>query len=172
MPESDSVLPRTVAALERGRQAGLHTGAQLYVSVRDETLADFAMGEARPSVPMRIDTLTLWLSAGKPIMAVAFAQLHEQGRLGFDDRVARFVPEFAQQEKETVTIRHLLTHTAGFREADRIAENLSWDETIAQTCATRLEPDWTPGEKAGYQMFSSWFMLGEIIRRIDGRTLD
>ena len=172
MPESDSVLPRTVAALERGRQAGLHAGAQFYVSVRGETLADFAMGEARPRVPMRTDTLTLWLSSGKPITAVAIAQLREQGRLDLDDHVGRFVPEFAQLGKEPITIRHVLTHTAGFREADRIPEDLNWDETIAQIRATRLEPGWTPGEKAGYQMFSSWFVLGEVISRIDGRTID
>ena len=172
MPESESILPRTVAALERGRQAGLHAGAQVYVSMRGETLADDAMGEARAGVLMRTDTLTLWLSSGKPITAVAIAQLHEQGRLDFDDLVSRFVPEFAQLGKELITIRHLLTHTAGFREADRIAEDLSWDETIERTCATRLEPEWMPGKKAGYQMFSSWFVLGEIIRRIDGRTFD
>jgi CubicO group peptidase (beta-lactamase class C family) len=166
------MLPRTVAALERGGQAGLHAGAQVYVSMRGEMLADYAMGEARPGVPMRTDTLTLWLSSGKPIAAVAIAQLQDRGELRFDDPVGRFVPEFTQLGKEPITIRHLLTHTAGFREADRIAEDLSWDETIARICATRLEPDWTPGEKAGYQMFSSWFVLGEIIRQIDGRTFD
>jgi CubicO group peptidase (beta-lactamase class C family) len=172
MREAKDILPRTVAALERGRQSGLHAGAQLYVSVRGETLTDFALGEARPGTPMRPDTLTLWLSSGKPIAAVAIAQLWEQGALSLDDLVARFIPEFARQGKEAVTVRHLLTHTAGFRSADKTPEDLAWDETIARICETPLEPDWTPGQKAGYQVSSSWFLLGEIVRRLDGRPFD
>lgn len=118
---------------------------------------------------MTPDTLTLWLSAGKPITAVAIARLVERGQLTFDDPVAQHIPEFKAGEKERITIRHLLTHTAGFREADKLAENLPWDEMIARICATPLEPDWQPGAKAGYQTMSSWFILGEIIRRITGR---
>jgi CubicO group peptidase (beta-lactamase class C family) len=169
MREVSDNLPRTLALLEQGRHSILHPGAQLYVSRRGEVIADVALGEARPGVVMRTDTLTLWLSAGKPVTAIAIGQLVERGRLSFDDPVGKHLPEFAQGGKESVTIRHLLTHTAGFREADKLAEGLSWNEMIARICGTPLEQGWVPGEKAGYQMISSWMMLGELIRRVDGR---
>ena len=169
MRDASTNLSRTLALLEQGRHSILHPGAQLYVSLRGEVIADVALGEARPGVPMRPETLTLWLSAGKPITAVAIAQLVERGRLGFDDLVGKHLPEFAQGGKETITLRHLLTHAAGFRNADKLAENLPWDEMIARICATPLEADWIPGVKAGYQTMSSWFILGELIRRIAGR---
>ena len=160
-----------MALLQKGRQDGLHTGAQLYVSLGGESVADVAMGEARPGVPMRPETLTLWFSSGKPITTVAVAQLCEKDRLSLNDRVSKFVPEFAMGGKAEITIRHLLTHTGGFRDADKLPNDLPWEEMIARICGTPLEPGWTPGDKAGYHLFSSWFMLGEIIRRVDGRPV-
>ena len=169
MRDPTIALPKTLALLELGMHSILHPGAQLYISWRGEVLADVALGEARPGVAMQPETLTLWLSAGKPITAVAIAQLVERGMLAFDDFVSRHLPEFAQNGKDAITIRHLLTHTAGFREADKLAENLPWDAMIARICATSLEAEWNVGAKAGYQTMSSWFILGELIRRVDGR---
>lgn len=163
--------PQTIAALEAGRQSGWHRGAQLYVSRHGEVLADWAGGEARLGVPIQPDTLTLWLSAGKPITAIAIAQLHDQGRLHFDDPVARHLPEFAAGGKATVTLRHLLTHTGGFRDADKIPENVGWAETIRRICETPLEPEWIPGWQAGYHRSGSWFILGEIVQRLSGLSL-
>jgi CubicO group peptidase (beta-lactamase class C family) len=168
MREPEAILPRTTAAFERGRETGLHAGAQFYVSRGGEVVADSALGEARPGVPMRRNTITPWLSAGKPITAVAIAQLAGKSLLTYDDPVSRFLPEFGQAGKQLITLRHLLTHTAGFREADRIPDNLTWDETIPRICATPLETGWVPGERAGYQLFSSWFILGEVVHRIGG----
>src|ERR671930_293297 len=110
-------LPRTFEALEHGRATGWHVGAQLYASVGGEVVADAALGLARsaPEVPMRTDTLMLWMSATKPVAAVAVAQLWERGLLDLDDPVAKHLPPFAARGKEPVTIRHLLTHTGGFR---------------------------------------------------------
>lgn len=169
MRDPTIALPKTLALLEQGRHSILHPGAQLYVSLRGEVLTDVALGEARPGVAMQPETLTLWLSAGKPITSVAIAQLVERGLVAFDDVVSRHLPEFAQNGKDEITIHHLLTHTAGFRDADKLAENLPWEEMIARICSTPMEADWQPGAKAGYQMMSSWFILGELIRRVDGR---
>ena len=164
-----STFPKTLAVLESGRREGLHPGAQCYVSLRGETLADLAIGEARVGVPMQRDTLTLWLSSGKPLTAVAIAQSYERGRLSLDDVVGKFIPEFARHGKESVTVRHLLTHTGGFRTADKLDEKLDWEEMLARIYETPLEPGWVPGEKAGYHIFSSWLVLGEIVRRLGGR---
>ena len=66
-------VPRTRAALERGIAEGLHLGAQVYVWHDAHTLADFAVGTARPGVPMRRDSLVVWMSATKPGGAAAEA---------------------------------------------------------------------------------------------------
>ena len=162
-----NILPQALATLARGIDEGLHPGAQVYVSRGGQTVADFAIGEARAGVPMRRETLTPWLSAGKPLAAVAVAQLWERGLLGLDDPVARHIPEFAANGKEGVTVRHLLTHTGGFRALVGKWEEQPWEQIIASICAARLESDWVPGQKAGYHLATSWYVLGELVRRID-----
>ncbi|HEY1922505.1 MAG TPA: serine hydrolase domain-containing protein, partial [Tepidisphaeraceae bacterium] len=160
----DHHFPKTAAIIEAGRSEKLHLGAQLYVSRDRRTLADAAFGEAQPGAPMTPDSIPLWLSAGKPVAAVAIARFWESGKLDLDNPVARFIPEFAAKGKQNVTIRHLLTHTAGIR---WVEWSESWDTTIAQICDAPLEPRWIPGTTAGYHAFTTWYILGEIIRRLD-----
>jgi CubicO group peptidase (beta-lactamase class C family) len=165
-------LGEAVGALVAGCRAGHHLGAQLYVSRDHAPVCDLALGEAAPGEPLTRGHLMLWLSSTKPVAAVAVAQLWERGALELDDPVARHVPEFAQGGKEAVTVRHLLTHTGGFRLLDVGWPDHPWEETLARICAVRLEPRWVPGEKAGYHLVSSWFVLGELVRRLDGRAFD
>ncbi|HUF78943.1 MAG TPA: serine hydrolase domain-containing protein [Thermoanaerobaculia bacterium] len=165
-------LSKTLNLLEVGIDAGLHLGAQLFVSLRGETVADLAVGEAQPGRAMRADDLVLWLSSTKPTAAVALARLWEAGALDLDDPVARFIPEFAAGGKAGVTLRHLLTHTSGIRMLDVGWPRESWEAVVARIAARKLEPRWDPGRKAGYHMASSWFILGEVVRRIDGRPYE
>jgi CubicO group peptidase (beta-lactamase class C family) len=162
-------LPGTLAALEDGRRRGLHAGAQLSVSLAGRVVADLAVGEARPGEPLTPDHLMLWLSSSKPVAAVAIGQLWEQGALELDDPVARHWPDFAAGGKERVTIRHLLTHTGGLRMPDVGWPGDPWEAIVARVAARKLEPGWVPGEKAGYHQTSSWFALGELVRRLGGR---
>lgn len=161
-------LPRTRAVIEHGTAEGLHLGAQIYVSRAGDPVADLAIGEARVGVALRPDSLMLWMSAVKPVMAVAIAQQWERGHLALDDRVAQHVPEFGVKGKDPITIRHVLTHTGGFRQVAQWS-SAPWDDIIAEICATELEADWVPGKHAGYHVASGWYVLGEIIRRLDGR---
>src|SRR5687768_4259684 len=84
------VWARLTSVLNEWIASGHQIGAQVYISRAGETLADFAIGESRPGVPMTTDTVMLWLSAGKPFAAVALAQLRERGLLDFDDPVVKF----------------------------------------------------------------------------------
>lgn len=170
-------LPRAARAIEEGRARGLHFGGQLYVSLRGEVVADAAFGEDAPDPdgggrPLDNRALMLWLSSTKPVTAVAIGQLWEQGRLDLDDPIAVHVPEFAAGGKEAITLRHALTHTGGFRMLDVGYPRLTWEETIAKICAARREPRWVPGAKAGYHQASSWFILGEVMRRLSGRPFE
>jgi CubicO group peptidase (beta-lactamase class C family) len=160
------------SAIEAGISAGLHIGAQTHVIMGGSVVADFAVGESRPGVAMTTDTLMLWLSATKPVTAIAIARLWERGLIALDDSVSRHVPAFAANGKEAITIRHLLTHTGGIRGAANNFTRDDWDTTLSRICNARIEPGWVPGHKAGYHLASSWFLLGEIVRRVDGRRFE
>src|SRR5688500_16486287 len=102
-------MQRTLAAVSAGIDQGFHIGGQVYVSLRGQVMADTALGLARPArdgrsaLPMTPETITLWLSAGKPVTAVAVGRLWERGVLGLDDPVARHVPEFGVNGKDPIT---------------------------------------------------------------------
>jgi CubicO group peptidase (beta-lactamase class C family) len=112
------------------------------------------------------------MSAGKPVAAVAALQLVERGKLSLDGRVADVIPTFAQNGKESITLRQILNHTAGFRGPLNNFTPGTWEEILHRVYALKQEPHWVPGEKAGYHIGSSWFVLGELVRRLDGRTID
>jgi CubicO group peptidase (beta-lactamase class C family) len=159
--------------IEKGMAERLHVGAQVYVSRDGAPVADFGVGEARPDVPMDADSMMLWWSSTKPTAAVAIGQLWERGELDIEERVSAYIPDFAAKGKEGVTLRHVLTHTGGFRFADgRWAMAKPWEDIIARICAAELEEGWLPGQKAGYHPSSGWFILGEIVRRLDGRPFE
>jgi CubicO group peptidase (beta-lactamase class C family) len=119
---------------------------------------------------MRADTLMPWMSSSKPVASVAVAQLRERGLIDFDDPVAQHIPEFGNNGKEAITVRHILTHTAGIRGVREPWESDDWDETIRNICNAKVEPGWVVGEKAGYHVAASWYVLGELVRRLDGRA--
>jgi CubicO group peptidase (beta-lactamase class C family) len=169
--QPEQILPRTCAVIDSGIQVGLHVGAQVYAALDGRVVADFGRGEARPGVPMTADTIMLWLSASKPVTAAAVMQLVERGKLVLDEPVSKLIPEFAQHGKDSITLRHLLVHTGGFRWVNVDPLQTSWSEIIAQICAARPERGWIPGQKAGYHPYSSWYILGELVRRADGRPI-
>jgi CubicO group peptidase (beta-lactamase class C family) len=166
--DSISRWPRLLSVLESGKTQGLHSGAQVAITVRDQVFT-LAVGDAAPGVPMHAGSIGPWLSSGKPLTAVALARFVEAGKLDWDDAVTRWIPEFGGGGKDGLTLRHLLTHTGGFRDADRTDPAVGWEDSVAAACAAPLEPDWIPGETAGYHANGSWFILGEILQRASGR---
>lgn len=174
--DGPSDLPATRAAILAGIDRGWHVGAQLEASRRGSVVARLALGEARSGVAMAPDTLVPWFSGTKPITAVAVLQQWERGRLDLDQPVARHLPAFGANGKGAITVRHVLTHTGGFR---RLAlspgqiRRVSWEELVAAICAAPLEEGWVPGERAGYHAVSGFCVLGELVRRLDpaGRPL-
>ena len=157
---------RTLDVLESGIQSGLHLGGQLYVSQCGKPLIDASFGRLDDKRPAADNSLFLWRSAGKPLTAIAIAQLVERGLLDWDQPIAQQIPEFAQGGKSSITIAHILTHTAGFQRADFISEDISSKDQFHAICATPLEDGWEIGKHAAYQPWSGWQILAEIIHRV------
>jgi CubicO group peptidase (beta-lactamase class C family) len=162
----------TLDQLHLGIERGIHPGFQLYVSLGGGIVVQDACGVAHDDVAMTSDTLTLWMSAGKPIAAVAVLQLVQQGLMSLETPVAEVIPEFGVNEKSAITLRHILTHTAGFRGPLNNFTPGTFQEIVDRVCSLKQEPGWTPGEKAGYHIGSSWFMLGAVVQRLTGMAFD
>jgi CubicO group peptidase (beta-lactamase class C family) len=120
----------------------------------------------------RPDTLVNVYSTTKAMTAICAHRLVEQGRLELDAPVARYWPEFAAAGKGELLVRWLLSHRAGLAavEAPLPPEALyDWDAMCAALAAQR--PWWTPGDDHGYHAITFGWLVGELVRRIDGRSL-
>jgi CubicO group peptidase (beta-lactamase class C family) len=171
-----AVVPGALGVLTDGMTRGLHPGALLYVSIEGVPVVDVAMGEARAGMPMTPDSMITWFSMTKPSVAIAIGQQWERGALDLDDPVARHIAEFGVHGKDGITLRHLLTHTAGIRGGDAVSSTAPgdayWDEMVAGICAVQRETDWVPGARAGYHLGCGMTLLAEVVRRLDGRRFE
>ena len=166
----NSQLPQTTTVIREGFQRRQHSGVQLFVSQDGNVVFDDVIVDGESRATLTRDTLMPLLSAAKPLTAVAVLQLVERGLLELDAPVSDVIPEFAAGGKQAITTRYLLTHTGGFRDVDTGWPHSDWEKSLQRVYSTPLEDDWVVGETAGYHVASSWFVLGELIRRIDGRT--
>lgn len=136
------------------------------MSRHGRALASFGHGFARENRSIAPDDLVIWLSSVKPVTAVALALAWEEGLLELDDPVAAHLPRFGAHGKERVTLRHLLTHTAGLRNVEIDPVGMSWDAIVAAVCDAPMEAGWEPGKKAGYHRAGTWFVLADVVQRV------
>jgi uncharacterized protein YbbC (DUF1343 family)/CubicO group peptidase (beta-lactamase class C family) len=120
---------------------------------------------------MLVDTIFDAASLTKVVACTpAVLLLIERGQIGLEDRVAKYLPEFATNGKDAITIRQLLTHTSGLRPDISLKPDWSgYEEAIRLACAEKLS--YQPGEKIVYSDTGP-ILLGEIVRRISGKPLD
>ena len=130
----------------------------LWGGVRDE----------RTRAPWEADTLTQVFSMTKGMAALAIAVAHSRGLLDYDEKIAAYWPEFAQQGKETITLRQLLDHRAGLSAIDDPLdlETLRNHERLDAILA-RQKPARSPGSKRGYHMWTQGWYLSALMRRVD-----
>lgn len=147
-------------------------GAGLCVQVGGETVVDLWAGVAdlAGDTPWQHDTLANTFCAIKPFAAVAVLMLVEEGKLELDAPVARYWPEFAQGGKGQVTVRQVMSHTSGIpalRAPDHNPRMYDWAHMVEVVGAEPLW--WAPGTEVGYGTTIFGWILGELIRRVDGR---
>ena len=148
-------------------------GASLCVIVGGETVVDLWGGhaDAEGSRSWERDTIANVYSSTKGIAAAAAAMLVDRGQLDVERSVVDYWPEFGQAGKSEIKVRQLLTHEAGLAGVDEELPDeavLDWDYMIG--ALERQAPMWTPGEGMGYHAISYGWLVGEVIRLIDGRT--
>ncbi|MDP3379652.1 MAG: serine hydrolase domain-containing protein, partial [Brevundimonas sp.] len=156
------------AALFDGTQ---QRGAALCVQIGGETVVDLWAGVAdnQGEQAWHSDTLVNLFSCTKTFTAVAALQLVEEGKLELDAPVARVWPEFAANGKESITLRQLLCHRAGLPAIRQpLAPEALYDWTCMTDALAAEQPWWAPGTDQGYAAMTYGWLVGELLRRVDG----
>jgi CubicO group peptidase (beta-lactamase class C family) len=161
------------AAFEKNFTEGAEVGACFCATVDGETVADLFGGyadAARTRVWER-DTIVNVYSVTKTMAALTALLIADRGELDFDAPVARYWPEFAANGKDEVTVAQVMSHSAGlsgWRELLRPEDLYDWEKATALLAAQ--EPFWRPGTASGYHVVTQGFLIGEVVRRITGRS--
>jgi CubicO group peptidase (beta-lactamase class C family) len=161
-------------AFEANLASGLDLGASFTATLEGETVVDLWGGWADEAKtrPWEKDTIVNVYSTTKTMTALTALLLADRGELDFEAPVARYWPEFAANGKESVTVAHLMSHASGLSgwEAPMTRDDLyDWEKATALLAAQA--PFWEPGTAIGYHAITQGYLVGEVVRRITGRSL-
>jgi CubicO group peptidase (beta-lactamase class C family) len=143
-------------------------GSALAVIAHGEVVVDLREGfaDAARTVPWGEDTLVNVYSVGKPVIARAVLLLVERGSIGLDDPVARHWPGFRAE----ASVRQVLTHTSGLATFPVKRDTQAWsDWDLLCADLAGATPEWPPGTVAAEHALTYGHLLGELVRRVDGR---
>jgi CubicO group peptidase (beta-lactamase class C family) len=162
------------AAFEANLASDAEVGASFCATVEGETVVDLWGGfaDAAKTRPWRKDTLVNVYSTTKTMTALCALILADRGELDFDAPVARYWPEFAANGKTDIKASHLMSHAAGlsgWKEPITTEDLYDWDKATALLAAQA--PLWPPGSQSGYHAITQGYLVGEVVRRITGRSL-
>ena len=150
-------------------------GAACSVVIDGETVVDLWGGWAREDRSAEWDrhTAVCMMSVAKGVTGIAFNMLADRGLVNFDAPVATYWPEFAQAGKEGITVRMILDHTAAIPvlTTDTMYPGGFFDFDAYIRALEVQEPLWEPGTRAAYHVHNQGFLLGEIMRRVTGKTV-
>ncbi|QYN37326.1 beta-lactamase family protein [Pseudonocardia sp. DSM 110487] len=154
--------------------SGQEIGAAVSAYVNGRRVVDLWGGIADPAVgrPWERDTLQVVYSTTKAVTATCALLLAQRGELDLDAPVADYWPEFAAAGKDRIPVRWLLTHQAGLPTLDQPisrAAAIAWYPMVEALAAQR--PSWEPGTAHGYHGLTYGWLVGEVVRRVSGRTI-
>lgn len=145
-------------------------GAACCVYHRGEKVVDLWGGVRNKATgePWEEDTMVIVFSATKGMSAMAMALAHSRGLLDYDERVAKYWPEFAQEGKDKITVRQLLAHQAGLYAFDELGDrSIIADPDRLAPILARQTPAWLPGTRHGYHGMTLGYYESELLRRVD-----
>jgi len=161
-------------AFERNFAVRNEVGAAVAVWVDGDLVVNLWGGwaDAARRRAWKQDTLATVLSGTKGLTSTCIHQLADRGELDLQVPVARYWPEFGQAGKQDITLAMVMGHRSGVigprtrMSWERVAD---WDFVCDQLATA--EPWWEPGTAQGYHMTTFGFILGEVLRRVTGRTV-
>ena len=118
------------------------------------------------------DTIVNVFSTTKVMSVLCVLMLIDRGFIDLDSPVANYWPEFSQSGKEQLPVRYLLSHTAGlpgFNKVIKMETLYNWEEIVNILAAQT--PSWEPGTRSGYHSITQGYLLGELVRRVTGKTI-
>jgi CubicO group peptidase (beta-lactamase class C family) len=145
-------------------------GAACCIYHRGEKVVDLWGGIRNKATrePWEENTMVIVHSTTKGPAAMTLALAHSRGWLDYDERVSTYWPEFAQRDKETITVRQLLAHQAGLFAIDEpVDRDIVADLDKLAVVLARQKPAWKPGTRQAYHAITIGFYEGELLRRID-----
>ncbi|HLI44657.1 MAG TPA: serine hydrolase domain-containing protein [Acidimicrobiales bacterium] len=161
-------------AFESNFDQGLDVGASVAVFLDGEPVVDLWGGhlDLERTRPWREDTIINVWSTTKTMTAICALMLADRGEIDLHAPVARYWPEFAAAGKGGIEVRHLMSHTAGlsgWQEPLQVEDLYDWEKATGLLAAQ--EPWWEPGTMSGYHAVTQGYLVGEVIRRVTGRTV-
>lgn len=160
-------------ALEKNFDASDELGASVAMTIDGEPVVDLWAGDASPDGrPWERDTVVNVYSTTKTMAALCVLMCADRDLLDVDAPVAEYWPEFAANGKEDVLVKHVMSHSTGVSGFDPpIAPNdlYDWDRIVTQLAGQA--PWWEPGTASGYHAMTQGYLQGELVRRVDGRSI-
>jgi len=149
-------------------------GAACALCVDGELVVDIhgGLADVETATPWREDTVALAFGASKVVTAACVLMLADRGAIALDAPVARYWPEFAAEEKDAITVRSVLSHRSALAAVDgalTLDDGLAWDPVVDAIAAQ--PPNWRPGPWHAYHVRSFGWILGEVVRRVTGRSI-
>ena len=162
------------SALAKNLDSGEELGASIVVDIGGDIAVDMWGGfrDQAKTIPWDEHTITNVWSSTKTITSLAALMLVDRGELDVDAPVAKYWPEFAAHGKQDVLVRHVLSHATGVSGLDQpaVVEDLyDWEQSTSRFAAQA--PWWEPGTASGYHALNYGHLVGEVVRRITGRSL-
>ncbi|HEX3488095.1 MAG TPA: serine hydrolase domain-containing protein [Streptosporangiaceae bacterium] len=162
------------AALAEQLDAGNDLGASIHVDVDGHTVVDIWGGwrDAEHTAPWTEDTITNVWSTTKTVTNLAALMLADRGLLDPFAPVARYWPEFAENGKEQIEVRQIMSHTSGvsgWEAPFTVPDMYDWELSTSRLAAQK--PWWEPGTASGYHASNQGHLLGELVRRVTGKPL-
>ena len=167
-------LDKVKALFQEQLDQGLHPGAAMAVYRHGKLVLDLYGGTADKEAnrPVDKDTLFLIFSCTKALAAFSLHLLWERGQVEIGQWIADYWPEFAKNGKEHITLRHILNHTAGFPETPaELTPDMMVDWDFAVRAMENATPIYEPGKVIAYHSLNFGWVIGELVRRVEGRTI-
>ena len=160
-------------AFEANFLADEELGASAAVTVDGQYVVDLWAGQRNHSGdPWERDTIVNVYSTTKTMASICILMLADRGVIDFQKPVAEYWPEFGSNGKDSVLVRHVMTHQTGCSGFPRpVTPEELYDHDLMADLLAGMEPWWEPGTAPGYHAITQGTLQAELMRRIDGRTL-